>query len=166
MKLNNCSIFCWSLLLFVLFTTCNQEEPSPDEETSCNEAAAPPPAELNLWACHRTVTRDSVATESALLGEWDWEYISCFWKTEKANGEDFKCLSLEFKADHTLIVKESGKITQTSRWKIFRGDPDAFVIKTEPLVPQVVGRIMFCADVLEFNDSYVDGCDNYFRKGN
>jgi hypothetical protein len=166
MKLKNYHIFSLSLMLFVLLTTCNQDEPTPEkEETTCNEPASAPPAQLNLWACHRTVTRDSTATESALLGVWTWEYISCFWKTEKANGEDFKCLSIEFKADHTLIVKESGKITQTARWKIFRGDPELFVIKTEPLVPQVVGRILFCEDVLEFNDSYVDGCDNYFKKG-
>lgn len=166
MKLNDYRVFSLFLLLFVLFTTCNQEEPVPEEEEpTCNEPAAAPPAELNLWACHRKVTRDSVATASALLGEWDWEYISCFWKTEKANGEDYKCLSLEFKADHTLIVKESGKIVQTSRWKIFLGAAELFVIKTEPLVPQVVGQILFCDDVLAFNDSYVDGCDNYFRRG-
>lgn len=159
-------IFSLSLFLFLVLANCNSDEPTPEkEESTCNKTAAPPPAQLNLLSCHRKVTRDSVATENALLGVWDWEYISCFWKTEKANGEDFKCLSVEFKADHTLIVKDGGKTTQTARWKIFRGDPELFVIKTEPLVPQVVGRILFCEDVLEFNDSYVDGCDNYFRKG-
>ena len=160
-------IFSLSFFLFLVLTNCNPDEPAPEkEENTCTEAAAPPPAELNLLLCHRSIARDSVATEKALLGLWDWEYISCFWKTEKANGEDYKCLSIEFKSDHTLIVKESGKTTQTARWKIFRGDPELFLIKTEPLVPQVVGRILFCEDVLEFNDSYVDGCDNYFRKGN
>lgn len=166
MKLKNYRIFRLSLFLFLVLANCNPDEPAPEkEENACNEAAAPAPAELNLVTCHRSISRDSVATENALLGVWDWEYITCFWRTEKANGEDFICLSIEFKADHTLIVKESGKITQTARWKIFRGDPEFFVIKTEPLVPQVVGRILFCKDVLEFNDSYVDGCDNYFRKG-
>lgn len=166
MKLYYYCILSSFFLLIIAFLGCNPDEPAPEkDENACNEAAAPPPAELNLLSCHRSISRDSVATESALLGVWDWEYITCFWKTEKANGEDYKCLSIEFKADHTLIVKESGKTTQTARWKIFRGDPEFFVIKTEPLVPQVVGRIQFCKDVLEFNDSYVDGCDNYFRKG-
>lgn len=159
-------ILSLSLFLFLVLANCNPDEAAlKKEENACNKAAAPPPAELNLVSCHRSIPRDSVGTENALIGVWDWEYITCFWRTEKANGEDYKCLSIEFKADHTLIVKESGKITQTVRWKIFRGDPEFFVIKTEPLVPQVVGRIMFCKDVLEFNDSYVDGCDNYFRKG-
>lgn len=159
-------IFSFLLFLCLVLTNCNPDEPAPEkEENTCNEAAAPPPAQLNLWPCHQAVNRDSVATEKALLGLWDWEYISCFWKPEKANAEDFKCLSIEIKADHTLTVKESGKITQTARWKIVRGEPKLFVIRTEPLVPQVLGRVMFCGEVLEFNDSYVDGCDNYFRKG-
>lgn len=166
MKLYYYCILSSFFLLIIAFLGCNPDVPAPEkEENACNEAAAPPPAELNLVTCHRSISRDSVATESALIGVWDWEYITCFWKTEKANGEDYKCLSIEFKADYTLIVKESGKTTQTARWKIFRGDPEFFVIKTDPLVPQVVGRIQFCKDVLEFNDSYVDGCDNYFRKG-
>jgi len=84
------------------------------------------------------------------------------------NGNDveFKDLSIRFKSDHTLDVKQMDEGTQTSTWKVVDGDGDLFSVEVEPRVNQLYGRILFCDDRVEFNLSCLDGCDNYFKRNN
>jgi len=117
-----------------------------------------------MWDCHHETSWDSLKTNFTLIGEWEWEYIGCYWFPEGANDEEFKGLTIEFKSDNTLDVKENGQITQTSNWKVVDGDLDLFAIDVEPTVNQLYGRILFCDDRVEFNHSYIDGCDNYFKR--
>lgn len=139
-------------LPFLLFTCCKKEEDVPPVHVE------------QLWACHHEMTWDSLSTRNALLGEWEWEFISCYWSPENANGDEFKGLVIHFKSDDTLIVTENGQITQVSSWKVVDGDGDLFELEVNPYVGQLYGRILFCDQKVEFNDSYIDGCDNYFVK--
>jgi hypothetical protein len=107
---------------------------------------------------------DSLTTHNALIGEWEWEYISCYWNPDGGNDSDHKGLTIEFKSDQSLIVTEKGEVTQTSSWEVGDGDLDLYEIYVDPSVIQLHGRILICDEWLEFNDSYIDGCDNYFRK--
>ena len=69
---------------------------------SCNKEENPPISEVDMWDCHHEMTRDSLSTKEALIGEWEWEYIGCFWNPEDANDDDFKGMTIEFKSDNTL----------------------------------------------------------------
>ena len=102
---------------------------------------------------------------NSLIGKWDWKYIGCSFSSEVDNDDEFKGLKIEFKSDNTLKVEENGAIIQTSSWKVVNGDSDLFEIEADPSVDQLFGRILFCDKRLKFNDSYRDGCDNYFERG-
>lgn len=131
---------------------------------ACNKEKKPPISQGDIWDCHHEMTWDSLNTKEALIGKWKWEHISCFWNPEDANNEEFQGMTIEFKSDNTLDVKENGQITQTSNWKIVNGDIDLFAIDVTPSVNQLYGRILFCEEKVKFNNSYIDGCDNYFRR--
>ncbi|MDZ7936599.1 MAG: hypothetical protein U5M51_16890 [Emticicia sp.] len=150
MKISNHSIaliFTISILLF-----------------SCNKEENPPISLGDMWACHHEMTWDTLNTRQTLIGEWEWEYTGCFWTPEDANDDDFKGMTIEFKSDNTLDVRENGQITQTSNWKVINGDVDLFALDVNPTVTQLYGRILFCEERVEFNHSYIDGCDNYFKR--
>jgi hypothetical protein len=131
---------------------------------SCTKDVKPPISQGDIWDCHHKKMWDSLNTKNTLIGEWDWEYIACYWNPEDANDTDFKGLSIEFKSDNTLDLKENGKTIQTSTWKVVDGDADLFAIDVYPNVTQLYGRILFCENRVEFNDSFIDGCDNYFKR--
>lgn len=148
---------CLILLITMLF--------SCDKETdTLNSQYKPPISQSDMWACHHKEVWDTLRTHTQLIGEWEWEYIGCFWTPEKANNEDFEGMTIEFKASNELIVKQNGEIIQESHWRIIDGDADLYALHVEPGVTQLYGRILFCGDRVEFNNSYIDGCDNYFRR--
>lgn len=130
----------------------------------CNKGEKPPIDQEDMWACHHETAWDSLQTNNTLIGEWEWEYIGCYWNPEDANCDEFKGLTIEFNPDNTLNVKQNGQITQTSSWKVVDGDIGVFKIDVNPYVNQVNGSILFCNNRIEFYDSYIDGCDNYFKR--
>lgn len=117
-----------------------------------------------MWDCHRQMIWDSLKTKDALIGEWEWEYIACAWSPKGPNDDEYKGLTIEFKSDYTLNVKENGQTTQTSKWKVVDGDIGLFVLSVDPGVDQLPGRILLCGERVVFNFSYIDLCDNYFRR--
>ena len=131
---------------------------------SCDKAENQPESQINYWDCHHKMIWDEITTKETLIGEWEWEYIACYWNPEDANDHDFKGMTIEFKSDNTLSLKENGQITETSNWKVVDGDAELFELEVDPFIGQIRGRILFCEKSVEFNDSYIDGCDNYFRK--
>lgn len=131
---------------------------------TCNKEETPPINQAEMWDCHHKTEWDSLKTKERLIGTWDWEYIGCYWNTEDANDDSFKGMTIEFKSDSTLIVRENGQMTQTSRWVVVDEDADLYSIEVDPTVIQLYGRILFCEKIVEFNDSYIDGCDNYFKR--
>lgn len=149
-------------LMFVLVLTaqlcCKEKQVLPPEKQ------LPPVTLPAMTECHQKNSWDSLNIHDKLLGQWDWEYIQCFWDPEKGNYKDFLGMTVEFKSDNTLEVKMNGQTTQSSTWKIANMGDGYFKVDTNPLVVQLPGRILFCDDRVLFNDSYVDGCDNYFKK--
>jgi hypothetical protein len=126
-----------------------------------------PPVTLDsMLRCRLQISQDSAAIHAALIGKWQWEFIKCYWTPEKANGEDFKTLSVEFKQNDTVEVKENGLLTQKSSWSLIRLNDGYFKLSVTPIVYQLPGKVLFCENRLLFFDSYVDGCDNYFKKQN
>lgn len=135
-----------------------------EEQVSAPEKQLPPVTVPAMQECYQKFAWDSVSIHDKLLGQWDWEYIQCFWDPEKGNYKDFLGMTVEFKSGNTLEVKMNGQTTQSSTWKIVDMGDGYFKVDTNPLVVQLPGKILFCEDRVLFNDSYVDGCDNYFKK--
>lgn len=84
-----------------------------------------------------------------------------------ANDKDLKNLSIEFKSDNTVDVKEDGQITQTSTWRVQSANSNYFSLfdfETTPKVSQLSGSLVFCNKRRLFHQSQIDGCDNYFKR--
>ena len=104
MKFFTLICICASVLL--LIPACNKDH------------ASLPNSFVNLWDCHHTTSWDLSNTKNKLIGSWTWEYISCNWYPEDANDDDYKGLTISFKADNSMEVFENGKLTQTSMWHL------------------------------------------------
>ena len=147
-KIKNQTIILF-LVLANAFVACNE-----DEDLFMKEA--------DMWNCHHEKTWDESSTTAALVGVWDWEYGGCY--EGPADDKKFEGLTIEFKPDNTLEVMENGQTTQTSNWQVVDGDVHLFALDVDPRVNQLRGRILLCGDRVEFNNSYKDGCDNYFKR--
>jgi hypothetical protein len=123
----------------------------------------PPVEQSEMIQCHNGKEWDEIKIGDALIGEWEWEYVRCFWNPENAETIKSGELTVEFKTDKTLNVIENGQIIQTSNWNItFR--PNVYEISVEPVVTQLSGNIYFCDNRVLFFESFRDLCDNYFKR--
>lgn len=149
-------------LVLVAQISCNKKV----QDMVAPVKAEPPISFGDMLSCHRTNVWDSSSVHNKLIGKWKWEHIQCFWKPEDANNEDFKDLQVEFLSNNTLEVQQNGKPIQTSAWIVADLKDGFFKIDISPLEPLLLGRILFCDSLVLFYDSYVDGCDNYFKRTN
>lgn len=117
-----------------------------------------------FFACHNNRSWNASEIEAELIGTWDWTYINCFFFPDQANGSEYEGLSVEFKSDNTVRVKQIGKPDQIAIWEIMSNSDGLFSLTTDPFITQIHGRILFCTNQLQFYDSYIDGCDNTFLK--
>lgn len=128
---------------------------------SCNRE---PISQADIWACDNEMQWDSLSTHQALIGEWEWEYISCFSDPEELNHDEYNGMTIEFSDNNILQVREDGQLVQISTWELELEDGSLFGIHAVPRVIQLYGRILICDDRVKFNDSYRDGCDNFFKR--
>lgn len=153
-----------SALALILFILLIQSSCKKAADSNTVQVQQPPVSFDSMFRCHTRTAPDSATIRNSLPGKWQWEFIKCYWNSEDANGDDFKNLSVEFKADNTVTVKENGITTQTSTWVLTSLNDGNFKLTTNPLVLQLPGRIYLCGDWVLFFDSYIDGCDNLFKK--
>lgn len=147
------------LILIIVVLSCSKRENSSN---SSSQVQKPPVSLGQVLQCYQKLPWDSASIHTQLIGKWNWEFISCFWTPEKANGQDFKGLTIEFKINQILEVKLNGQTTQTANWQLQKLNDGYYLMKTNPLVVQLPGKVLFCENRVVFHDSYVDGCDNYF----
>ena len=108
-------IFLSVIVVIIAFFQTSCEKSKDDERIARQEA----PISLgSILQCNGRTTRDSAAVHNALIGKWKWEFISCYWNPEKANGEDFKTLAVEFKTNDTVEVKVDNMIAQNPFGKL------------------------------------------------
>ena len=132
---------------------------------SCNDSfEGPPISQTDIYNCHRASEWDATKIKNELLGIWEWEYTSCYGFPGEGTYITDEELRIEFRDDSTLTVTQNGLHIQNSTWKVVDGDGDLFEIEVEPYVDQLWGRILICENRVEFNFSYIDLCDNYFKK--
>ncbi len=152
------------LFLTVLLLSCGHERtemPGPPVDTG---GPCPPKSQGDMWTCHHTSTWDITKAHNALIGKWEWKYSGCYWKPEDAGCDSLSAFKIEFTNENKYIVEENGQMIQNGSWVLTDGDSDLFKLQATPAVSTLYGRILFCDDIVEFNDSYIDGCDNYFRR--
>ncbi len=148
------------LVFICLILSCSGDKIVNDER------AIRPISHTDMYNCYHQSEWDSVSVTNELIGRWDWQFIGCFWTPEDDNNTEYLGLTIQFNQDNTLNVVDKGILIETSNWVVTFVDSPNYGIVTEPSVEYLHGRIWFCSDLLEFNNSYIDGCDNIFKKAN
>ncbi len=133
---------------------------------SCDEAEVH--SEFNnsdFWEEHHSMEWDSTSTANNLLGTWNWVYNVCCPLSSNFEGVRKEQENIKVRITNTKIeLIEKGKVIQTSKWSINLIDYDLYGIVMESHIPNLGGRILFSNNHVLFNDSYIDGADNYYSK--
>jgi len=145
------NLFFCVIVISVLFCSCNDDDaPFVGDE---------------LWECHSEVNWDSTAVINFLIGEFEWEYISCYESRSDANGAQNEGFVIDIKSDNTYRTTRDGQSIKSGTWTIVSAtEQDLYQFETDPYIPEAFGRILICEDRIKFDDSYRELCDNYYRK--
>lgn len=128
----------------------------------CNPNPSPPFLFSDTADCHRNLGNDSSRVAQALIGEWEWQFVSCF-SSPQGNEDASSGLTIDIRNDGTLIVRNPGGGEAFSTWEL---EPVGGMqsLQVEPSIPELDGRIWICDDELVLNGSFRDICDNFFRR--
>ena len=118
----------------------------------------------SFWFCHQSLNLDSAQVTSRLAGSWIWAKQSCFWTGVTISAD--KNVKLTFKTDQTFSVTEESNMLTQGTWKLKQVDGSSWGLDISSPSEYLFGRILFCGNQVLFNDSYIDGCDNLFKKNN
>lgn len=145
------------LLLTVLIASCEKEK---------EELWSPPYDILELWNTHRETEWDSLSTANHLVGTWELVYYVCCGEGTTLTEENFEkdLFQVRFFEDGTLEVTEKDKVTQQSEWYVKSEGFGMYGIRVTPFVNQLFGQMVFGDNSVLFNNSILDGADNYFIK--
>ncbi len=116
--------------------------------------------------CHANAGLDSLTIVKKLQGTWQLKQQSCFWSGEQdLSGQQ---LFVTFHLNQ-YQVSNNGKVIGTGEWGIGKESTGNFWEMKFPEGikngnPYLLGNIFICDNEVLFNYSYIDMCDNYFRK--
>ncbi|MCX8020692.1 MAG: hypothetical protein N2747_09390 [Chitinophagaceae bacterium] len=115
-----------------------------------------------LWNCNASQNFDSTKLAAKLVGSWKWTTVSCYWSgtTQKAN----KDVIVTFTSAGTFTVTENGTVTTRGNWKLKIVDRGILGLDLDNPSTFLYGRILLCDNEVLFNHSYIDGCDNLFKR--
>jgi len=120
-----------------------------------------PLKEEDYYDCHNMHQWDSLKVHNALLGSWIWDSTKCpTFGTKSMDENNYK---LVFIGDSKLNVYKNS-VLETEAWWSVKGTNNSFTIQTEPSIEKAFGIIFFCENKLVFVNSWVDGCDFFFKK--
>ena len=142
------NLFFGLCLLAICFTSCTKDLDK---------------LKKNLYDCHNETTWDSTQIVNALKGEWEWDIMTCYFNPDAENEEEYAGISVSFLDNNQLEVKENGVVTQTLDWTVSSDNFGNFRIEMDPRLDYFYGYILICDNDLSFNNSDLDGCDNYFK---
>ncbi|MDH5599064.1 MAG: hypothetical protein OEY34_08065 [Cyclobacteriaceae bacterium] len=142
-------------LVPILFITCTQEKINPAYDASL------------FWKEHHKQTWDSLTTANQLSGIWDWVYQSCcpegIMKHQDTSGSGIYVVF----GHSDIQVYEKNTLKETATWSVyFRENEQTYMLATNPPISFLHGRILFYKEYVLFNNSYIDGENNYFKKRN
>ena len=134
---------------------------------SCNkeDAAQKHMSQTEIWECYNNTQWSEVKIKKELIGKWKWVYTENYWNPDKGRNTENENTLLELLSDSTLNVIVNGKLEHTTQWIVSHRDGTLFGLELDSSITTLVlGRILICKDNVLFNNSYIDGSDNYFIK--
>ncbi len=133
---------------------------------SCEQQKLPhPPKTLeDMHSCYQNKAWNEISLRDSLIGEWRWLYTQNFWAPEAAHYTTNQDVCITFRSDSLLHVITQGDTLHTTKWEIMLKQNNNYELALEAPHQYLHGNILLCEDLLLFNNSYVDGSDNFFER--
>ncbi|MEM8487654.1 MAG: hypothetical protein AAF564_19035, partial [Bacteroidota bacterium] len=147
------------LAVFFLLPACDQQV------DPLSELAIPPDGQM-LRACNDQKMWSAALLRESLVGEWRWYYTYNGFTPNAARNTLERNTVVTLNSDSTLQVMEAGETTYTTRWSVENVYEDLYGLETTSSTPFTLGHINLCDDLLEFDDSNIDGDNNFFVRTN
>lgn len=129
------------------------------------ETAQRPMSQTDIVNCYQDMEWSRLGIRNTLIGNWRWIYNESYWSYGEGTNTENKNTLIELSNDSILTVFVDGEPKNTTRWTIEKNSGNSFFVELDSFVTTLlVGRILICGDIVEFNNSFVDGDDNYFQK--
>lgn len=124
-----------------------------------------PMSETDIWNCYTNSEWTELKIRTELIGRWKWIYSENFWAPDKGRNAENENTVIEFLSDSTLNVIVGGELQNSTKWIVTSKDGELYGLELDAAVTTLLyGRILICDEIVEFNNSYIDGSDNYFKK--
>lgn len=122
------------------------------------------------WKCSYAQSLSDYATiMDSLSGEWEWTYVEHYWTPQDNNGQVHQGWKVVFTNDGDLyhIDPPQGITSDTIAWNVVLNPfTDGYWLEDSLFqIPyQLYGNIHFCNDNLQFEATFMDLENNYFRR--
>ena len=134
---------------------------------SCEKEDVPkrPISQTDIWNCYNDSEWSELRVRNQLIGKWKWIYSENFWAPDEGWNTESENTLIEFSNDSTLGIIVNGNLENTTKWMVTHKDGDLYGLEMDSTITTLLyGRILVCGEILIFNNSYIDGSDNYFKK--
>jgi len=116
------------------------------------------------YNCYEEESWSVLKIREQIEGTWEWNNIDCYFSSDELNSSAFSDITIEFKDDSRLIVKNGDRVIEETSWQVFKVLGRYYALETEPSISYVAGLILICDDQLVFSDSDLGGCDQFYTK--
>ena len=144
------------IIVLIVFTiiSCDKEDISQR-----------PMSQTSIWNCYNDSEWTDLNIRNEFIGSWKWIYSESYWAPDKGRNTENENTLIEFFNDSTLNIIVDGELKNTTKWTVTSKDGDLYELTLESsITPIIYGRILICGEIVEFNNSYIDGSDNYFER--
>jgi len=146
-------LLLFSLLLTIALFSCEKQN-NPQ----------PPLSLEDMHSCHQKKDWHAELLRDSLLGEWRWLYTQNFWAPEAAHYTTNQEVFISFRPDSLLHIVVREDTLHTTKWQVSLRRTNMYQLVLEEPHQYLHGDIVLCEDLLLFNNSYVDGSDNFFER--
>ena len=147
-------VYCLAFTGILCLTNCNK-----------NDSDLVPINQATMFNCHNKQQWNETSVANALIGKWKWIYSESYWALGDGKSTESRNIMLEFFSYSTMRLTEDGTLNGEAKWIVGIKDVDSYGIGLDTAITGLVhGRIFFCGNLVEFNNSYIDGSDNYFKR--
>lgn len=124
-----------------------------------------PMSQTDIWNCYHNSEWSLLEIRNELIGKWKWTFTEDFWAPDQGLNTENENTLVEFLSDSTLNLIVNGELENTTKWFVTPEDEGLYGLEFDSAITTLLnGRILFCGEILEFNNSYIDGSDNYFER--
>lgn len=134
---------------------------------SCDKENTPqaPISQTDIWGCYNESKWTELRISNELIGKWKWVYSVNYWTPDEGWNTESENTLIEFSNDSTLNIIVNGEPESTTKWMITPKDGELYGLALDSSITTLLhGRILICGQIVEFNNSYIDGSDNYFKR--